>query len=443
MVRQGSKLRIIAARSATDLIKREAQQPGRRTIVTHDQSVGGILVGKRLANDRIALVAATDPGPNADSSQLGFALDLTHANQVLQHWFAHDPDVDVIGVWHTHPPDQDQPTEDDVQAARALFDDEGYGKDELVNALVVIENGAPRIWCFFLSRADARAGKGFAFVPYAELDDDDPMILEPAVTVLAAPPDTGVVPPVRVPAAPAPAQPSRRKVILAGLGTLAALLAVALLLALTRGGGPERQANSAGTATGQQTSEAPTVDESGTTSSPGQTAGGMLAATPDQTDMPAAVTTAAPTPAPSPTSPSQTSTASPTQVQEPTATVTTVATPTPTIGASLPYTLRFEPMETPAVAAFLRRARQLQCERCYNLDIVGPTPFVDVRIRVEGLNRPPLRNYAVPSLAELPPRPEPYTLQAFDLQGQPLSPPLTFTVAEGRYYVLTITRVQP
>ena len=100
-------------------------------------------------------------------------------------------------------------------------------------------------------------------------------------------------------------------------------------------------------------------------------------------------------------------------------------------------------MEPAARRAFLQRSRQLRCEGCYNINIVGPTPYVDLRIQVDGTPRRTLRNYEVASPAELPPRAQPYVLQAFDPEGKPLSEPVSLTVENGMYYVLRIDGATP
>ena len=87
--------------------------------------------------------------------------------------------------------------------------------------------------------------------------------------------------------------------------------------------------------------------------------------------------------------------------------------------------------------------RQVGCAGCYNVEIVGPTPFIEVLIRVAGSGLPPLRNYRTPSPVAFVPRAEPYMLRVFDLDDQPLSEPVAVTVREGDYYVLEIRMVGP
>src|SRR5689334_3095864 len=118
VLRPDLKLTAVIARSATELLRREAIQQSRQPGFDHSRAAGGILIGKHVGEDRIAIVAATAPGPHADNADLGFALDTAQANAALEEWFTRDADVDLIGVWHIHPRAQAQPDDADLKAAR-------------------------------------------------------------------------------------------------------------------------------------------------------------------------------------------------------------------------------------------------------------------------------------------------------------------------------------
>jgi hypothetical protein len=153
----------------------------------------------------------------------------------------------------------------------------------------------------------------------------------------------------------------------------------------------------------------------------------------------AAITMTAP-PAPAPTntaapSPTTPATASPTPLR---ATPTVAAAVTPEEGPPLPYILRLEPMTAAARTAFLARARAANCADCFNVDLIGPEPYVELRVKIDDDDPPVLRTFEVPSLAFVAPADEPRTLQAFDLQDNPVSPPISVDVAPDRYYVLRI-----
>jgi hypothetical protein len=89
-------------------------------------------------------------------------------------------------------------------------------------------------------------------------------------------------------------------------------------------------------------------------------------------------------------------------------------------------------------AAFLARARAANCADCFNVDLIGPQPYVELRVRIDDDDPPALRTFRVPSLAFVEPRDEPRTLQAFDLEGNPASPPISVEVVPNSYYILRI-----
>ena len=425
------KPRIIFARSAAALLRREAARQQRERMLDHEQAVGGILIGKRLAGDRIAIVAATDPGPNPDNHQLGFALDPAHANVALEAWFAHDPDVDFIGLWHTHPAELGQLTAADIQVGHKLFAEPVYDTVELVNPIVLLGQDAPGIRCFYLSRADAEAGRAFTFVPYQELDDDDPVFLEPAATSAPGPEEPAIA---SAPAARTPAL-GRPWLLAAIAGVVALLLLGGMMLA--------NAANGRASSLAVDPRSTQVLGENGlaATATPSP-----AAPTQAPVILPPTVTVAATAQAPAATTAPTALPASPTAAPSPSvviaAAATTTATTTATAASAFRYALRVEPMGEEARAAFLARARQANCANCYNVDIVGPEPFVELRIGIAGTNRPGLRNFAAPSPAEMPPRAAPYTLQVFDLAGAPVSEPVTLAVEQGAYYVLRIAALQ-
>ncbi len=428
------KPRIIFARSAVALLRREAARQQRERMLDHEQAVGGILIGKRLAGDRIAIVAATDPGPNPDNHQLGFALDPAHANVALEAWFEHDPDVDFIGLWHTHPAELGQLTAADIQVGHKLFAEPVYDTSELVNPIVLLGQDAPSIRCFYLSRGDAEAGRAFTFVPYQELDDDDPVFLEPTATGAPSMEEPAIAP---VPAPRSPAFALGRPWLLAAVaGVVALLLLGGMMLANAANG----RANSlAGDPRSTQV-----LGENGlaaaATPSPAPPTEAPVVLPPTVT---VATTVQEPAATTVPTAPPARPTAAPSPSVVIAAAATTAATTAAaTTVSAFPYALRVEPMGEEARAAFLLRARQANCANCYNVDIVGPEPFVELRIGIAGTNRPGLRNFAAPSPAEMPPRAAPYTLQVFDLAGAPVSEPVAFAVEEDAYYVLRIAALQ-
>ncbi len=428
--------RIIVARSALDLIRREA---GSRTQSDEpSRAFGGILIGKRLDAGRLAIVAATTPGPRPDNDQLGFALDLDYANTTLQEWFGRDADVDLIGVWHTAAGGAEQATARDLQAANGLREQAGNG--DVVVALVGAGDALSGIRFFHLQSAGGDAPAALVPVAYDAVDDAALARGEVEAALPVAPARTPAVtdqheradeddPPGAGPARWAPL------LLLFGGALLALFLVGSLLRTLVA-------ANRENGATDTPVPVAAATVISSPVASVDQTPAPAVTVSPTEPLAAPAAATASPTRPPSPTATTaqvETTTAGPPQLETTTALIETATAAAP----SLPFALSFEPMDAEAQDAFLTRAEAADCADCYNVDIAGPTPFEELRILIEGVERPPLRNFRIPSFAYLRPRSEPYTLQVQDLEGNPVAAPLEVEVDEAESYVLTISRSEP
>ncbi|CAA9274354.1 MAG: hypothetical protein AVDCRST_MAG26-2985 [uncultured Chloroflexia bacterium] len=427
--------RIIVARSALDLIRREA---GSRTQSDElGRVLGGILIGKRLDAGRLAIVAATDPGPQPDNDQLGFALDLDYANTTLQEWFGRDADVDLIGVWHTAAGGAEQATARDLQAANGLREQAGDG--DVVVALAGAGSAPSGIRFFHLASAGGDAPGSLVPVAYDEVDDTALARGE----IAAALPAAATRPPAgpgeleqRDEGDPREAGLARWAPVLLLFG--AALLALFLVGSLLRMLVAANQEGAAATDTPVAVAAATVI--SSPAASVEQTSAPEVTVSPTEPPAATVAPTTSPTRAPSPTAtPVETATAGPAQQA---ATTTPIETAT-AAASSLPFALSFEPMDAEAQDSFLARAEAADCADCYNLELVGPEPFEELRIVIEGVERPPLRNFAIPSLAFLRPRPEPYTLQVQDLEGNSVAAPLEVQVEEGGFYMLALSRTQP
>jgi hypothetical protein len=318
-----------------------------------------------------------------------------------------------------------------VEAAHALLQDQSYSAVELVNPIIYAGAGGPVVRCFYVSRDDAVAGRPFNFVAHEVMDDDHPLLQPRSVPTAAAEPQS-----LSATTSEGSRGPSGSRTALS-LG-LASLLVVLLLggVMVVRGA---RDRMSAGVTSGAVV----------------QTTGASVTATleivPTDPDRQAATTSEATASATSATSPVVAVTAPPAAGQPsalalptpdptlaPTAAATVVQAQTAVPAAA--YLLRAEAMAAATRSAFLVRAAQAGCSQCYNVDLVGPEPYTELRIRVDGGNRT-LRTFDEPSLVQLLPRAEPYTLQVIDLQGNPLSEPLTLNVAAGEYYILRVAPV--
>ena len=175
---------IVFAPQALDILRQAAS---RHATLMHDDAVGGLLIGKR-DGERIVVLAASEPGPNADDRRLGVALDVGYINALLEAWFEHDPTVDLVGMWHTHPQDLLELTLDDVAAAYTLRED---GGNEIVSAIALA--GDDPVRCFYLD-AVSTGTVGLVSVPY-RVEGDAP-VLTPVMPIVVAPSAPVVVAPV-------------------------------------------------------------------------------------------------------------------------------------------------------------------------------------------------------------------------------------------------------
>jgi len=158
-------LRILFARSAIELIGREAlQTPGTET--------GGILVGRRLDANRILILAATEPGPNADRRATTFAPDIDYVEQQLGILRRQYPGTNFVGTWHKHPASLDRPSGGDLLQAREMLADPAYAVKELVAPIVVVRRGCASLKAYHLRRAAANESD-FVFVNHESIADED------------------------------------------------------------------------------------------------------------------------------------------------------------------------------------------------------------------------------------------------------------------------------
>lgn len=396
---------IVFAPQALDTIRSSAR---RQRQGSHDEAVGGILIGKR-DGDRIMILAATEPGPKPDDQRLGFALDFEQANGVLQAWFGRDADADIAGIWHTHPSDLSALTPDDVAATYSLQDG---GSRDVVSALAFAADDETIVTCFVLDAAatppvaPVRVRYGVEGVPSAPIALPIPdQVPEPIASIA----------PVPMTIATEAANASRRKRSLM-IGLILVILGLLL-------------AGSFRSFVGGRITSNPTPQPAPASSSVAEVLPTASATnTPEATD----------TPLPSPTTqPTALPTASPTLEPTP-------EQPTPTIGvtpspAQFQFLLSIEPMTPTARTRFLARARNAKCVDCYNVDLIPPDPYTVLRLKIDNADPPALQTYNVPSLVFLEPRAAPRTLQAFDLEGNPVSPPLSVAVAADGFYTLRIS----
>lgn len=160
-----NKPRILIAVSALELIERESLfAPGFET--------GGILVGLRLDEERILVVAATEPGPKADRQAVTFAPDTEYVEQQLNLLRRQHLGTNFVGTWHKHPLSFDRPSGGDLKQAREMLLDPAYAVSELVAPIVVVHGHRAYPKVYYISR-ETTDQSDFVLVSHEPINDQD------------------------------------------------------------------------------------------------------------------------------------------------------------------------------------------------------------------------------------------------------------------------------
>lgn len=174
--------RLYITRWAFALIEREA-----RSYIVHGANVenetGGILIGQRLDEDRVVILAATGPGPRAEMGQFEFSPDIGYANNLLRDYHIAYPGSDYVGTWHKHPLNITSFSRGDLNTARDIIRDRSYKLDELFCPIVWVDGEKFYANCYYLDRGDLRARAPFQLIPDDRIeliDDRHPLIDEVA-----------------------------------------------------------------------------------------------------------------------------------------------------------------------------------------------------------------------------------------------------------------------
>ena len=141
-----------------------------------ENETGGILIGRRLNERELLIIAAIDGGEQAHRHPVEFEFDVAYSNRRLRDYLLAYPEVDYIGTWHKHPPQYPSFSIGDVQTAQSLFADGDYKIEELVNPIVWIIGDVFVVRYYYMSRAMAREGEQFARLAtpvIVTIDDDD------------------------------------------------------------------------------------------------------------------------------------------------------------------------------------------------------------------------------------------------------------------------------
>jgi tetratricopeptide (TPR) repeat protein len=169
---------VLITRSAVRIMCEEALE--RAGISAPENETGGILVGRRLNDTTLLVLAATDPGGKATREQTVFEPDLVYTNQVLAELREIYQQADYMGTWHKHPPLYPTFSYGDVQTAHSIFADPDYGHlEETLNPIVWVKGNDPLVRYYYMSRAMAERREVFAELDQRairEIDDDHPVV---------------------------------------------------------------------------------------------------------------------------------------------------------------------------------------------------------------------------------------------------------------------------
>ncbi|MCB0209618.1 MAG: Mov34/MPN/PAD-1 family protein [Anaerolineae bacterium] len=118
------------------------------------EETGGILVGRRLDGQRILVVAASGPGPQATHRAHMFSPDVAFANRKLDELRDTYPGTDYLGVWHKHPATLDHPSRGDEAQIVEMFADPDYGHlEELLAPITLIRQGEFSLKTYYIDRS--------------------------------------------------------------------------------------------------------------------------------------------------------------------------------------------------------------------------------------------------------------------------------------------------
>lgn len=109
---------------------------------------GGVLLGRYLPDNRVVVVDATEPGPNADHYSAEFAPDVDHAQTRLDN-LREEWDIFWIGTWHKHPGHMNSPSGGDVRQMREFIRDPET-LDSITAIITTEEEGNIRVNGFHL-----------------------------------------------------------------------------------------------------------------------------------------------------------------------------------------------------------------------------------------------------------------------------------------------------
>ncbi|TKX67741.1 MULTISPECIES: Mov34/MPN/PAD-1 family protein [Halorubrum] len=123
---------------------------------------GGVLIGRRLDDERLFCFAATRPGPNAEHHRAEFSPDVDHAQSILDDYRT-EYDVVWIGTWHKHPGEMNRLSDGDVTQMRDFVRDPET-VDEIVAIVTTYVDGVVKLNPFYMDQTFEWRRIGVEFV---------------------------------------------------------------------------------------------------------------------------------------------------------------------------------------------------------------------------------------------------------------------------------------
>jgi len=98
---------------------------------------GGVIVGK-YDRHKVFIKAISDQGPNALATPVSFLRDGVYSQQFLIDKTMEDPSVLYVGEWHSHPSEQESPSQKDIKGMIEIANSPDYRTSHPILVVVAI-----------------------------------------------------------------------------------------------------------------------------------------------------------------------------------------------------------------------------------------------------------------------------------------------------------------
>ncbi|HRS96579.1 MAG TPA: Mov34/MPN/PAD-1 family protein [Smithella sp.] len=147
-----------------------------RSIITECRSVdgtetGGILIGKKIDDQRIVVPFSLGPGLKARKSSYRFSPDVQWQQSRLDKIYQLFG-IDFIGAYHRHLGHDGQPSNIDFKTARKITSDPGWNVSEAVFPIVTVVGKKINFYPYHLSRTSKR----FCLIEWQVVANNDQLI---------------------------------------------------------------------------------------------------------------------------------------------------------------------------------------------------------------------------------------------------------------------------